>query len=57
MIDQPTKLSSANLPPYDDYNGRSTTSLGLICHLIEVIYVHKWWDPHIVQGSYVISTL
>ena len=29
-----------------------------IYHIIlEVINVHKWWDPHVFQGSYVISTL
>lgn len=31
--------------------------IGLIRHLIEVINLHKWWDSHIFQGSYVIITL
>jgi hypothetical protein len=29
---------------------------GLICHIIEENIVHTWWDPHVFQGSYVIST-
>jgi hypothetical protein len=28
-----------------------------IRHLIEVINLHMLWDPHIRQGSFVISTL
>jgi hypothetical protein len=24
--------------------------LGLICHIMDVINVHKWWDPHVFQG-------
>ena len=31
--------------------------VGLNCHIAEVINVHKWWDPHAFQGSYVINTL
>ena len=31
--------------------------VGLICQIIEVIIVHKWWGPHVFQGSRVISTL
>ena len=28
-----------------------------ICHMMEVNYVHKWWDSYVFQGSYVISIL
>ena len=31
--------------------------MGPIRHLIEVINLHMLWDPHIHQGSFVISTL
>jgi hypothetical protein len=31
--------------------------VGLICHIIEVINLHKWWDSHVFWGSHVSSTL
>lgn len=31
--------------------------LGAIYRIREVTNVHKRWDPYVIQGSYVISTL
>ena len=42
----PTKLSSADLPWYYNYDTRNMTFCRLISHIIEVINAHMWWDPH-----------
>ena len=52
------KLSSVDLSPYYDYATCNTTLfLGMICHIIEVIDLHKQWDPCVFRVSYVISRL
>ena len=35
-----------NLSQYCDYDARNKKKLGPICQIIEVINVHKWWNPH-----------
>ena len=52
-----TKFSLVNLPPYHDNDARNTLFSSMIRHIREIINVHQRWDPHELQGLYVISAL
>ena len=54
-----TKQFGINSPPYDEYGNCNHTTIFRphLCHTIQRTNVHKWRDPHVFWGSYVISIL
>ena len=50
-------LYSVDLPSYYDSMLVIRHSLDPVCQMIKVINMHIRWDPHVFQGSYLISTL
>lgn len=52
-----TKLSTVNVTSFYKSTTMTATFLGSMWCEIELINVHKWWNPRIFHGSYVITTL